>query len=321
MFRLLPLLIVLCGVSAHAAVVGHDPFDQEKDVVYMKQGEQDFYMDVFTPNGANRFDFYKPTDNGWGYAIIDIISGGWDSSRGRLEEHKGFQTFGIFAARGYTTFAVRPGTKGLHDLNEMVADIKHAIRYIKANAENYHIDPEKIGLMGASAGGHLALMTILTEEPGDPNATDTLLKQNTHVAAAGIFFPPVDFLDWEGMDAGAIRERIGNILFPKGVEAVSDEDLMAAAKKASPFYYVKKVETPMYFFHGDLDPVVPLSQSQKMVEALQAAGNDVQLYVKKGGAHPWLTMPEEIIKLADFFDEKLAGAKPGETKEKSPEAK
>jgi acetyl esterase/lipase len=305
--RLLMLFALLVCASAHAAIVGQDPYDQEVDHVYLQQGDQQFYMDIFTPNGKFRHDFYKPNDNGHGYAVIDIISGGWNTSRARLEEHKAFQTFGIFCARGYTVFAVRPGNKVEYTLDEMVTHIKHAIRYVKANAEKYSINPDKIGLMGASAGGHLALMTILNPEPGTPDADDPLLRFDTTVAAAGIFFPPTDFGNWEDEKPGALRERIGEILVPKGLENTSDEELRAIAAKVSPINHVKKVETPFLFFHGDLDPVVPLSQSELMVKALREAGNEADLIVKKGGAHPWLTMPEEIITLADFYDRKLAG--------------
>ncbi len=307
---LLYVFLLLLAPAVWAAPVGQDPYTQEMDHVYATIDGKDFLMDIFVPTGENRHAFYKPTDHGKGYAIIDIISGGWNSARGRLDEHKGFQTFGIYCARGYTVFAVRPGTKGEYPMMDMVTHVKAAIRYIKANAAKYNIDPNKIGLMGASAGGHLALLTTLTAEPAQPDAADPLLHYSTDIAAAGIFFPPTDFLNWEGKDLGQVREIIGDILFPTGLDTKTQDELLAAAKAASPITYVKKIDTPFLFFHGDLDPVVPLSQSEKMVAALKDAGNDAQLVVKKGGAHPWLTMPEEIIKLADWFDAHLSGKGP-----------
>lgn len=306
--RNLALLFVALTLPAFAAPVGQDPFTQEVDHVYATIEGKDFYMDIFVPTGENRHEFYKPTDKGQGLAIIDIISGGWSSARARLEEHKAFQTFGIYCARGYTVFAVRPGTRGEYPVSEMHGHIKTAIRYIKANADKYKIDPDRIGLMGASAGGHLALMTTLTAEPANPEAEDPLLRPSTEVAATGIFFPPTDFLNWEGRDHAQVGELIGDALFPQDYASRTQEELLVEAKAVSPFYFVKKVNTPFLFFHGDIDPVVPLSQSEIMVEALTKAGNEAELIVKKGGAHPWLTMPEEIIKLADWFDEKLPGA-------------
>jgi acetyl esterase/lipase len=304
-FTLVALLALFAPALAFAAVVGQEPYEQEIDHVYANIGGKDFLMDIFVPTGENRFEYFKPTDKGKSLAIIDVISGGWDSSRGRLEEHKGFQTFSIYTVRGYTVFAVRPGTRGEYPVSEMVQHIKTAIRYIKANADKYKIDPDRIGIMGASAGGHLALMTILTAEPAQPDAADPLMRPSTEVAAAGIFFPPVDFIEFEGKSTDDVKELIGDALFPVGLDTKTHEEMMAAAKAISPIQYVKKVNTPFQFHHGDVDPIVPLSQSEKMVEALKAAGNEVELHVKKGGAHPWITMSQEIITLADFFDNHL----------------
>jgi dipeptidyl aminopeptidase/acylaminoacyl peptidase len=58
--------------------------------------------------------------------------------------------------------------------------------------------------------------------------------------------------------------------------------------------------------HGDADPVVPLQQSRRLVEAVKAAGGSAELIIKKGGGHPWLTIPEEVKTMADWFDRQLA---------------
>ena len=79
------------------------------------------------------------------------------------------------------------------------------------------------------------------------------------------------------------------------------------AEKLSPLRQIKGKTPPFIFFHGDADPLVPLQQSQIMVAALKAAGNSAELIVKKGGQHPWLTIPEEVVVLADWFDKELAG--------------
>jgi dipeptidyl aminopeptidase/acylaminoacyl peptidase len=68
---------------------------------------------------------------------------------------------------------------------------------------------------------------------------------------------------------------------------------------------------PFLLIHGDADPLVPLQQSQKMVEVLKAAGGSAELIIKKGGGHPWFTIPEEVKTMADWFDHHLPEAKPG----------
>ena len=72
---------------------------------------------------------------------------------------------------------------------------------------------------------------------------------------------------------------------------------------------VKGPEVPFLFIHGDSDPLVPLQQSQKMVELLKAAGGSAELIVKKGGGHPWLTIFEEVKIMADWFDHHLSEPK------------
>jgi len=73
---------------------------------------------------------------------------------------------------------------------------------------------------------------------------------------------------------------------------------------------VKTKPVPFLIFHGDADPLVPLQQSQKLVAALKAAGGSAELIVKPGGGHPWLTLPDEVKVMADWFDQRLARPAP-----------
>lgn len=302
------LLLIACLATPGAFAQVDRPFDRTIDLVYANIDGKDFYMDIFVPNGKGLIDALKPGDGGKGLGIVDIGSGAWHSDRGKLDDHEAAKIYDIFTARGYTVFAARPGDRDDYTCFDMVGHIKTAIRWVKANAAKYNVDPDRLGLCGASAGGHLALMTVLTEEPGEPAAKDPLKKLSTSVTAAGIFFPPTDFVEWGGDKDTRIEEAIGDILFKGGAEGRTKEEVLAKAKEASPLYYVKGKTIPMYFFHGDADPLVPLVQSQKMVDKLRAAGSDVQFNIVPGGAHPWVTIPLDVLKLADWFDAKL-GAK------------
>jgi len=304
MRRILLATILFCLIAA-TGWAQEEPFDQEIDHVYLTQDGVDFYMDIFRPNGKGREAFLKPTDMGKGLGIVAVSSGGWSSDRGKIEDQKTAKLFHIFCARGYTVFAVRPGTKPDYDIAQMVGHIKHAIRYIKSHSDEYGIDPDRLALTGASAGGHLGLMTVLQEEEGNPKASDPLLKFSTEMKAASIFFPPTNFMEWEGKERSAVGDILGEILFVGGVAGKTKEEISAKAKEYSPITYVKAGVPPIYIMHGDADPIVPLSQSTQMVEALKAAGNEVEYYVKPGGTHPWLTIPLEIITIADWFDEVL----------------
>jgi len=290
------LLAALVLATANTAAAEEEvPYTQEEDHVYLSLDGQDFYMDIFRPKEAD--------GPGEGLGIIDIASGAWSSDRGKIADHKRAGMFDIFCARGYTVFAVRPGTRGQFPIPEMVDHIKHAIRYIKENAEEYGVDPERLGITGPSAGGHLASLATLTAEPSDPDAEDPLLRHSTEVAAAGVFFPPTDFLNWGGNRAA--HARLGDLYFRGGVDGHSDEAIAERAREISPRHQVRGKTVPFLIFHGDADLVVPLQQSEVLVEALEAAGSEVTLVVVPGGGHPWPTINEEIEKLADWFDEVL----------------
>ena len=187
------------------------PYEQKKDVVYAEAHGTGLLMDVFTPTG-------KPN----GLAIVDIASGSWYSDRSKIRDHTLAQVYTIFCSRGYMVFAVRPGSKTRYTAAEMDRNVKSAIRYVKAHAGEYKIDPARLGLMGGSAGGHLATLAALTPEPGKADARNPIDRHDTSVRAVGVFFPPTDFLDWDGDKAIRI-EVLGPLLFVGGVRGQSAE--------------------------------------------------------------------------------------------------
>jgi acetyl esterase/lipase len=272
------------------------PYDQKVDVVYGEVHGTGLLMDVFTPKA-------KPN----GLAIVDVVSGVWRSDRGKIRDHTMAQLFNIFCAHGYTVFAVRPGSRTRYTGAEMVAHIKMGIRHVKQHAADYRIDPGRLGLTGASAGGHLALMAAITPEEGKPDASSTPLRHRTEVRAAAVFFPPTDFLDWDGKPADL--ERLGDLFFLGGSKGQSEEDIKQRAQQLSPARLVNGPTIPFLLIHGDADPLVPLQQSRKMVEVLKASGGSAELIVKPGGGHPWLTISEEVKVMANWFDQQLLDLK------------
>ena len=288
------LMLMACFATA-ALETSSLPYDQQMDVVYGEVHGTGLLMDVFTPKA-------KPN----GLAIIDVVSGAWHSDRGKIRDHTMAQVYGIFCSHGYRVFAIRPGSRTRYTGLEMVANVKTGIRYVKEHAAEYKIDSDHLGLTGASAGGHLALLAAVTPEEGNPDARQPALRHSTKVSAAAIFFPPTDFLDWNGKPADL--ERLGDLLFLGGAKGHSEEELQERARQLSPARLVKGPTIPFLLIHGDADPLVPLQQSQKMVEVLMAAGDSAELIVKKGGGHPWLTIAEEVKVMADWFDRHLPAA-------------
>jgi dipeptidyl aminopeptidase/acylaminoacyl peptidase len=125
-----------------------------------------------------------------------------------------------------------------------------------------------------------------------------------------VFFPPTDFLNYGGkaLDARA-DNRLGGVLrqlaFPQGPVDSSPDELTRKVTQISPARLVTAQAPPFLLIHGDADTLVPLQQSEVMLEALKKAGADAELIVKKGGGHPWLTLHEEVQVVADWFDKQL----------------
>jgi len=296
-------LAVAAGVLAEES--SSPPYDQKIDVVYGEVHGTGLLMDIFTP---------KRKANG--LAIIDVVSGAWHSDRGKIRDHTTAQFYSILCGRGYTVFAVRPGSRTRYTGAEMASHVKMGIRYAKLHAAEYKIDPDRLGISGASAGGHLASLVAVTPEEGNPDAGSPMQRLSTRVKAAAVFFPPTDFLDWNGKSAN--YGMLGDLLFVGGTKGHPEEELKERAEQISPARQVKSAPVPFLLIHGDADPLVPLQQSQKMVEVLKAAGGSAELIVKKGGGHPWMTIPEEVKAMADWFDRHLPDAVTGQSVPEKP---
>ncbi len=269
------------------------PYQQRQDLVYGDVHGTGLLMDVFTPTGAKN-----------GIGIIDVASGSWHSDRGKIRDHKLARMYDIFCGKGYTVFAIRPGSRTKYTVNEMIANVNTGIRYVKAHAEEYGIEAERLGITGASAGAHLASLAVVRAQDANPDAKDELRRLSTHVAAVAIFFPPTNFIEWgEGKPDFKL---IGDVLFPGGIDGHSEDEIEAQARAISPALNIKGKTPPFIIWHGDADPLVPLQQSEFFVEQLKAAGTDVELHVKAGGGHPWMTIPEEVEHISQWFDRQFA---------------
>jgi acetyl esterase/lipase len=283
---MLPLLVV--GIAIAHTARAESPYKQTEDVVFGDVDGVGLLMDIFTPTGASN-----------GLGIVDVASGAFHSDRGKINDHKRAQMFDIFCGRGYTVFAVRPGSITKFSLAEMASNLKKGILWVKAHADEYKIDPNRLGLTGASAGGHLASLVAVTAD--DQSA----------VKAVGVFFPPTDFLDFRGtrIDANSSDSQlqlVSKYVFPAGTKTGSAAEIVEKLKQISPAHNVTAKAPPFLIIHGDKDPLVPLSQSEKLLAALQAAGVPAELIVKKGGGHPWPTIHEEVQVIADWLDKQLA---------------
>jgi acetyl esterase/lipase len=272
-----------------AAEPSPPPYVQTKNVVYAEVDGVGLVLDVFAPTGA---------PNGLG--LVDVASGAFHSDRGKIEDHRRARVFDIYCRKGYCVFAVRPGSITKFSLGEMADNLKKGVAWVKEHAGQYNVDPARLGITGGSAGGHLASLLAVTADG------------KSSVKAAGVFFPPTDCLDYKDQKIDANTElatvgRVKGFVYLNGANPASASELVEKLKAVSPALLVTDKAPPFLIIHGDADPVVPLDQSERLLAALKAAGVPAELIVKKGGAHPWPTIHEEVQVMADWFDKQLAG--------------
>src|SRR5581483_7404511 len=153
--------LFLCTLAIALALLprlsaGDDvPYTRLGDVVYGRKDGMALTMDVFTPK-----------KNANGAAVVWAVSGGWFSSHAAI--NTGF--IAVLVQRGYTVFAVVHGSQPRYSIPEILLDMHRAVRFIRAHAKDYKIDPNRIGISGGSAGGHLSLMQGMAGDLGNPKS-------------------------------------------------------------------------------------------------------------------------------------------------------
>ena len=275
--------------------------EQREDVVYGDIHGIGLLLDIFTPIGEKN-----------GLAIVDVASGNYFSDRGKVRQHRSFGVYDEFCAKGYTVFAVRPGSMTKFAIPEMADHVKMAIRWVRLNHEKFGLNTDKIGIVGASAGGHLASLVALTPDDGSPTSPDPLFRQSCRTQAAVAFFPPADFLAWGDINVDTKKNpgvplMFKNIIFAGPAAPRSPERLQQQLIKISPAHQVTTTSPPFLLIHGDADPIVPLQQSKVFYERLKEKGVDAELIIKPGGEHPWPTLQEEVKIAVNWMDGKLRG--------------
>jgi acetyl esterase/lipase len=201
-------------------------------------------------------------------------------------------------------FIVRHGSAPRYNIPEITQDVRRSVRFIRSKAKGYGVDPERLGVLGGSAGGHLALLLGTTGDDGDPKSKDEVLRQSSRVAAVVALYPPTDISDWVTNPPAEIKKH-ASLKPPLTFDA-------KLAPKHSPALLVTEKAAPALLLHGDKDTLVPIEHSQKMLKAMEKHKVACKLVTVEGAPHGFNAKQNKEIILPEmlrWFDTHLAGKK------------
>jgi acetyl esterase/lipase len=268
-------------VDGEATNAGERPWQLLRDIEYARTDEHRLRLDLYLPQQRQ-----GPLP-----LVIWVHGGGWrrgskDACRMVFLVREGFAVASI-------DYRLAPQAK----FPDQLDDCKAAVRFLRANAARYGIDPARIGMAGASAGGHLAALVGLTADEvqaeGNPGRPDV----SSHVQAVCDYFGPTDLTaiagsEWDN-ERGAVYHLLGGTVAGN----------MERARQASPLHQVNATAPPFLIIHGQADKTVPVEDSRALAKALEAQGTRVELWLIAEAAHggPEFFSPPMQRKVADFF--------------------
>ena len=271
----------------------------ERNVVYGRAEGVDLNLEHVRQYPKNCIGQQRLGDAPEGHVFVH--GGGWEG--GDKNMHPTAPLFPILLARGYVVASIDYRLAPKYKFPAQIEDAKCAVRFLRAHALKYRLDPARIGVWGESAGGHLAALLGLTGPGAGFEGDGGWTNVTSRVQAVVDFYGPVDL----AAAARAGDPHIGPAVF--GVTNADDPLLL----RASPVAYVSSNAPPFLIVHGDRDTAVRVDQSHSLQEKLTAAGATSTLLVVTNADHGFahatgasLPSRAEIAQVvADFFDEAL----------------
>ena len=209
-----------------------------------------------------------------------------------------------FLDKGFTVFIVYHGSAPKYTVPEAIEDVRRSVRFLHLKAKTFGVDAGRLGALGGSAGGHLALTLATTGDDGDPKAQDPVLHESSRIACAVALFPPTDLRGWT-TDPPAVIKKYPGLKPPLTFDAKKEVD-------CSPLLHVSGKTAPALMIHGDKDELVPIEHSQKMLAALEKAGVAGKLVVVEGAAHGFSqkqTQERVLPAMVEWFERHLGAKK------------
>ncbi len=271
-------------------------FNCEKNIVYKIVKGDTLDMNIFFPKEKPKEKMpimLYTHGGGWGGGNKNGILG-----RDFVTTLKILNDNGIACA----TIEYRLTRKDISTVYDCVVDCKDAARFLMKNAKKYSLDVKRMGVWGGSAGGHLSLMTALGKN-SDFIGDKELSKYNPQFVCVASYFPLTSFVKSEYL-AGSNFDKPTRFITMFGGLLSENEKL---AKALSPAEILTKNAPPILLLHGDNDKILPIAQSNYMMEQAKKMGANVSLLVVKNGGHSFNgdsispTMTEINAYSADFI--------------------
>ena len=255
------------------------------DVAYVTDGHERQKLDLYVPDTGENLPL-----------IIWVHGGAW---RGGDKTHYVRMEY---LKAGYAGASINYRLSQHAVFPAQIEDVKAAVRWLRANAETYRLDPNRFAAWGSSAGGHLVAMLGTTGDIEEFEVGENL-KVSSRIQAVVDYFGPTDFLqmDAQSLPDGLVHDASDS---PEsqlvGGPIQEHKDRVA---RANPITYVSKDDSPFLIIHGDKDKLVPYQQSVLLKDALEEAGVPVTFYRVEGGGHGWFRDPK-VPELTKAFLEK-----------------
>jgi acetyl esterase/lipase len=271
-----PALIALL-LSPAAAPAAESAVVLRPDVTYAVAGPEKLQLDVAMPAAPGPHP-----------AVVCLHGGAWRSgSRKDLSRASRWYDFGIpgksllevLAARGFVAVSVGYRFAPDNKFPAQIEDAKTAVRFLRANAEKFGIDPDRIAALGFSSGGHLAALLGTADESAGFEGK-LYPEQSSRVQCVVDFFGPSDltlYTETPWIEWAYFAPLLGG----------RSRDHMELYKRASPIEYVSNGDPPFLIVQGTADLLVPAIHSERLHEKLTAAGVESKLVTVKGKGHGW----------------------------------
>ncbi len=264
---------------------------RQDGVVYGQRHGRPLTLDVIRP----------ASPNGLGVALM--VSGGWKS--GKPGEVATWMCAPLLR-RGYTIFAVCHISQPDASVQEIFEDVQRGVRFIRHNAATYGINPDRLGVTGGSAGGHLSLMLATRGGPGPSDAPDPIDRASSAVQAVAIFYPVTDLVDLgtstENLNQGGPPKSFTKAFGPTVTNLPAWTNIALAL---SPLHHIHPSLPPVLIHQGGADTLTPPEQSERFQNRARELERTVEIVLHPGKKHGWPTMLGDVRDFADWFDRHL----------------